>query len=860
MALTLRRALVTLLALLLCAGSLTSAARAETPAPVDQTPTPAPTSSSPTSPSSPAPDPLEVTPTPEPTPAPTAEPVPAPTPEPAAPSPETTPNDVISAPDGEVREVLDLTSERFPVDLGNAAWAAPLLGMATSPVTTIPGGKYQAFQTGYVYWTTGTNGGLFLVFGDIADAYRGTNIHDGALGLPIGDETVIPGGTWQRFTNGQIYRTAEGTHYVFGGIGQRYRSLGAHTGYLGIPTSSEVLLAPGATVQTFTGGSLYWTLTGLYEVSGGFGTMHRSYGAHTGFLGVPTSSETQVPGGVYQRFAGGSLSWGPAGVQVVTTRLDARLQASGGYAGYLGLPTGPEQVVADGVTSQSFNGGVLYATATDVYEVSGGFGTYYRAAGAHEGVLGLPTSNEEPAAGGVVQHFQRGLIYWGPGGVHSVTGGIGAVYVSHGAHASVFGLPLTDEEPVSGANAVIQKFQHGDFYYSDRTGVQFVFGAIWQAYKGAGGGAGMLGLPTGAESPITGGSKQMFEKGYITWQSGVGTKVTLTTSATEPVPYTRNAAFINAIAPMAQQSQQIYGVPASVTIAQAILESGWGYSTLSRYGQAYFGVKCSSSSYGAYASGCIPLPTWEVIGGVDVIQWAYFRSYDPLTDSILDHGHFLRNNSRYAPAFNTTDPIAFATAIHQAGYATDPAYASKLAGIIEANQLARFDYGAPAGVVPVTGEIGAVYQSLGGPSGLLGTAVGIEADGPVSGSRLVSFDTGIITSAPGAGVHPLYGDIWHRYRLDPNVRTLIGVPTTDEFAAGTGTGQTFQRGQIFRTAPGVTQLVFGGIYNAYQGAGGHTGRLGLPTSGEQSYGTGVIQYFEGGSIVSTPETGTVVRG
>ncbi len=265
------------------------------------------------------------------------------------------------------------------------------------------------------------------------------------------------------------------------------------------------------------------------------------------------------------------------------------------------------------------------------------------------------------------------------------------------------------------------------------------------------------------------------------------------------MPYTKQATFIAAIAPMAQASQQTYGVPASVTIAQAILESGWGGSTLSRYGQAYFGVKCSSTNYGPYATACIPLPTWEVINGADVTVMAYFRSYDSLTDSVLDHGSFLRTNSRYAAAFNTTDPARFAQAIAAAGYATDPAYASKLISIIDSNNLRRFDQGARAGTVPVTGAIGALYASMGGVDGPLGTAVGIESAGPVTGSRMVTFDTGTIISTPGAGTHALTGVIWDHYRLNPGVRSDLGVPTGDQFTDGETTEQQFQGGSIIYT-------------------------------------------------------------
>ena len=265
--------------------------------------------------------------------------------------------------------------------------------------------------------------------------------------------------------------------------------------------------------------------------------------------------------------------------------------------------------------------------------------------------------------------------------------------------------------------------------------------------------------------------------------------------SSEVVSYTKVATFINAVAPMAQESQRIYGVPASVTLAQAILESGWGGSTLSRYGQAYFGVKCSSDT-GPYATNCVKLPTWEVINGQNVTVMAYFRSYQSLTDSILDHGHFLRNNSRYASAFNTTSPQSFARAIHAAGYATDPQYANKLIDLIEYNDLERFDRGEMAGTVPVVNAIGDVYKSTGGVNGHLGTAVGIESDGPVSGSRLVSFDTGVIIWTSQSGAYAVSGAIWDHYRLDPDVRSRLGAPTSGEVPYADGVIQRFQGGAI----------------------------------------------------------------
>jgi flagellum-specific peptidoglycan hydrolase FlgJ len=69
-----------------------------------------------------------------------------------------------------------------------------------------------------------------------------------------------------------------------------------------------------------------------------------------------------------------------------------------------------------------------------------------------------------------------------------------------------------------------------------------------------------------------------------------------------------------------------------------------------------------------------------------------FRAYNNIYESVEDHGRFLRENARYAAAFNhTNNPDEFARAIHRAGYATDPAYSTKLINIMKKYDLYRFD-------------------------------------------------------------------------------------------------------------------------------------------------------------------------
>lgn len=148
------------------------------------------------------------------------------------------------------------------------------------------------------------------------------------------------------------------------------------------------------------------------------------------------------------------------------------------------------------------------------------------------------------------------------------------------------------------------------------------------------------------------------------------------------------ATFIAAIAPFAIAEQIRTGVLASITIAQAALESGWGTSAP---GNNLFGIKGTGQD----------LVTREFVNGrfIDVVNG--FRVYDSWEGSIIDHSDFLIANRRFAAAgfFERSarlDYFGAALALQAAGYATDPDYAAKLIGIIETNGLAKYDSAAAA--------------------------------------------------------------------------------------------------------------------------------------------------------------------
>ncbi len=168
--------------------------------------------------------------------------------------------------------------------------------------------------------------------------------------------------------------------------------------------------------------------------------------------------------------------------------------------------------------------------------------------------------------------------------------------------------------------------------------------------------------------------------------------VVLGTVTTGPNGTMSHADFIAASVLPAQQSQREFRVPASVTIAQAILESGWGRSGLTTNDRNFFGIKCFSGVYGPIANGCHNYVTQEFVNNAYVTTTASFRTYASALDSFRDHGRFLVVNDRYAPAFAYTgNANQFLYQIWLAGYATSPTYVPNVQALMTQYNLYQYD-------------------------------------------------------------------------------------------------------------------------------------------------------------------------
>lgn len=154
--------------------------------------------------------------------------------------------------------------------------------------------------------------------------------------------------------------------------------------------------------------------------------------------------------------------------------------------------------------------------------------------------------------------------------------------------------------------------------------------------------------------------------------------------------------FIGRVAPAAQQSQRKHGIPASVTIAQCILESGWGKRAI---GNNYFGIK-----KGVANVPYVEFTTHEYRNGVKQQESARFRAFPSLEASVRAHGDLIalgKDRSGkliYAAAMAAVDdPLVFAMRLKECGYATDPNYVNTIARLIKQWNLTQYDERRPKG-------------------------------------------------------------------------------------------------------------------------------------------------------------------
>jgi hypothetical protein len=204
-------------------------------------------------------------------------------------------------------------------------------------------------------------------------------------------------------------------------IAEKHSQLGGDNGVLGRATS-RLLTTGSGYMQNFQNGKIYWSeATSAHVVRGAILSKWEQWGAEGGWLGYPTTDESNTPDGVgrFNIFQGGGIYWtAETNARVVYGALYTKWAELGWETGSLGYPVDDSRVAPDGVGFFSyFKGGAIYwSPETGAHEVRGAILQRWRELGAERSSLGYPISDEGPVAdggaGGRVSFFEGGPLYW----------------------------------------------------------------------------------------------------------------------------------------------------------------------------------------------------------------------------------------------------------------------------------------------------------------------------------------------------------------------------------------------------------------------------------------------------------------
>ncbi len=376
-----------------------------------------------------------------------------------------------------------------------------LLGAPYTPENSLGGGNWrQFFQGGTVEWKN--NGTGEVKFTSFAIGSNGSNINvaftnkfnevDGwvSLGNSIGNVRAITGGTVQDFERGSIYQSAAGTFAVRGSIGVYYRTNSAALG-LGLATSEELATSYGWR-QEFQGGTvIHSPQYGSQLVRGSLGNYYRGLSeSQRNLLGAPYTPENSLGGGNWRQFfKGGTVEWKNNGTGEVK------------LASY----------------SIGLNGNVVNQVVLDKFNQANGWET-----------LGNPLNALQSYAGGLVQDFERGIIFQSAAGTFVARGVFGDLYRTKFA---ITGLPTGDEVVTS--FGVRQNFGNKIAFSTPQFGTQILLDNVANFYRGlTDAQRDGLGAPYGGELSLGGGNvRQFFKGGMIDWKSNGTGELKLTSFA-----------------------------------------------------------------------------------------------------------------------------------------------------------------------------------------------------------------------------------------------------------------------------------------------------------------------------------------
>ncbi|MEX3514652.1 MULTISPECIES: alpha/beta hydrolase-fold protein [unclassified Corynebacterium] len=223
--------------------------------------------------------------------------------------------------------------------------------------------------------------------------------------------------------------------------------------------------------------------------------------------------------GKAQDFSAGTAYWSPeTGAKALVGRINARYSEMGGPGSWLGFPLTNEEKTPDqrGRFVHFENGSIYWTAQTGAYAIPKDMVEAWGKNGWEGGDLKYPTSAPHEVNGGFQQEFENGILTRNPDNSHHIVhGAIGAKYKEMGGATTGLGFPTSDEIKIKGG--AFQEFEHGNIYWSPKTGAHFIMhGKIFEDWGKRGYEQGEMGYPTSDTEQIpAGGLTQKFQKGTL---------------------------------------------------------------------------------------------------------------------------------------------------------------------------------------------------------------------------------------------------------------------------------------------------------------------------------------------------------
>ncbi|NNH03397.1 LGFP repeat-containing protein [Microbacterium ulmi] len=336
------------------------------------------------------------------------------------------------------------------------------IGGATSPVRCglVGDGCYQDYQNGVIY---SSGSGTYAIRGTVRQVWS-ANDYERGLGYPTrATQCGLAGGAcYQDFQNGVIYASTSGTYAIRGTVREVWIANDYERG-LGYPISAvRCGLAGGACYQDFQNGVIYASTSGTYAIRGTVREVWIANDYERG-LGYPISAvRCGLAGGAcYQDFQNGVIYASTIGTYAITGPIRQVWNAND-YERGLGYPISAVRCgLAGGACYQDFQNGVIYASTSGTYAITGPIRQVWNANDYERG-LGYPISARRCglAGGACYQDFQNGVIYTSTSGTYPITGPIRQVWNANDYERGL-GYPTSSQRCDSETSKCEQSFERG---------------------------------------------------------------------------------------------------------------------------------------------------------------------------------------------------------------------------------------------------------------------------------------------------------------------------------------------------------------------------------------------------------------